>query len=100
VVCELMYDYLYLGTRSPAQNLRLILAPGFLILYLRYKGDARGNKVGTNRPDVQYDKYNETTGKFEHHVVEYDNRQSASTSHGKTIKANDPKAVVELNVLK
>ena len=61
--------------------------------------DVHGNKVGTNRPDVQYNKYDPKTNTWEHHTVEYDNVPANSTKHGKKIKANDPNASVELNIL-
>ena len=47
--------------------------------------DVNGNKVGNNRPDVQYD----YEGK--HYVIEIDNRKRSSTMHEKTIQQNDPK---------
>ncbi len=56
--------------------------------------DVNGNKVGTNRPDVQYDKNGD------HYVVEYDNVPKNSADHGNVIQANDPKAIVDLNLLK
>lgn len=52
-----------------------------------------GEKVGTNRPDIQYDKDGC------HYCVEYDHVPQNSTRHGDQIKANDPKAKVELNLL-
>ncbi|PUA29167.1 MAG: hypothetical protein B0W54_00730 [Cellvibrio sp. 79] len=55
--------------------------------------DKDGNKVGTNRPDVQYDKDGC------HHCVEYDNVPKNSENHGTVIGANDPDAVIELNLL-
>jgi RHS repeat-associated protein len=55
--------------------------------------DVEGNKVGTNKPDVQYDK-----GGC-HHCVEYDTVPKNSTRHGEVIRGNDPKANVDLNVL-
>ncbi len=48
--------------------------------------DIDGNKVGTNRPDVQFDK-NAT-----HHNLEWDNSKAASQKHQKQVNANDPNA--------
>ena len=55
--------------------------------------DVNGNKVGTNRPDIQFDQ-----GGC-HHCVEYDTIPRNSTRHGEVIRANDPKTKVELNQL-
>jgi hypothetical protein len=55
--------------------------------------DVNGNKVGTNRPDLQYDK----SGC--HRCVEYDTVPRNSTRHGDVIRANDPKTKIELNQL-
>jgi hypothetical protein len=55
--------------------------------------DSNGNKVGTNRPDLQYDK-NDC-----HTCVEYDHSARASAEHGRTIRRNDPNANVKLNKL-
>jgi len=55
--------------------------------------DVNGNKVGTNRPDIQYDQ-----GGC-HHCVEYDHVPRNSTRHGDQIIANDPNVKVELNLL-
>ncbi len=55
--------------------------------------DANGNKVGNNRPDIQYDKNGQ------HHNVEYDHSAKNSAKHGKTIKKNDPNSHVELHTL-
>ncbi len=55
--------------------------------------DVSGNKVGTNRPDLQYDK-----GGC-HYCVEYDTVPRNSTRHGNVIRQNDPKVRVELNQL-
>lgn len=55
--------------------------------------DVDGNKVGTNRPDIQYDQ-----GGC-HHCVEYDHVPRNSTRHGDQVRANDPDAQVELNLL-
>ncbi len=56
--------------------------------------DAKNNKVGNNRPDVQW---NDTNGN--HHCYETDRSVSNSIKHGKTIRANDPNAIIELNIL-
>ena len=48
--------------------------------------DVNGSKVGTNRPDVQYD----LNGK--HHNVEIDTTKAGSTGHQNTIPKNDPNA--------
>ncbi|MBK8255998.1 MAG: hypothetical protein IPK82_25440 [Polyangiaceae bacterium] len=52
--------------------------------------NAAGEKVGTNRPDIQYDKDGC------HHCVEFDNRQGNGVQHGNAILKNDPDAAVEL----
>jgi hypothetical protein len=52
--------------------------------------DAKGNKVGTNRPDIQYDK-NGT-----HYCVEFDTNPSNGSRHDAAIQKNDPAANVEL----
>jgi hypothetical protein len=55
--------------------------------------DVNGNKVGTNRPDVQYDQ----NGK--HNCVEFDKCSKRSQAHGQTINSKDPNAVIKLNML-
>ena len=55
--------------------------------------DVNGNKVGNNRPDIQYD----YEGK--HYVIEIDNRKRTSTMHEKTIWQNDPKCEIKLIIL-
>jgi RHS repeat-associated protein len=55
--------------------------------------DANGNRVGTNRPDLQYDQ----SGC--HRCVEFDTVPRNSTRHGDVIRANDPKTKIELNQL-
>ncbi len=52
--------------------------------------DANGNKVGTNRPDVQYDKDGC------HHCVEFDTKPASGARHQDTIQTNDPATNVEL----
>ena len=61
--------------------------------------DVNGNRVGTNRPDLQYDKLNKTTNKWEHHNIEWDYKSSSSQNHQTVIRANDPKAVNEFKML-
>jgi len=53
--------------------------------------DAQGNRVGNNRPDVQYDRDGT------HHNVEYDTNQRSSDRHRPTIERNDPNASNEFN---
>ncbi|MEM6274079.1 MAG: RHS repeat-associated core domain-containing protein [Myxococcota bacterium] len=55
--------------------------------------DVNGNKVGRNRPDLQYDKNGC------HHCVEYDTVPSNSVRHGQVIRGNDSNTAVELNNL-
>ena len=55
--------------------------------------DINGNRVGTNRPDIQYDQ-----GGC-HHCVEYDHVGTNSVRHGQAIRQNDPNTKVELNRL-
>jgi len=55
--------------------------------------DVNGNKVGTNRPDLQYDQ-----GGC-HRCVEFDSVPRNSTRHSDVIRANDPKTKIELNEL-
>ncbi|MBK6935443.1 MAG: hypothetical protein IPH18_00025 [Chitinophagaceae bacterium] len=62
--------------------------------------DVNAKKVGDNRPDVQYDKWNSKTRKWEHHNVEYDNNAKNSKAHGAKINENDKNSVTELNVIK
>jgi hypothetical protein len=56
--------------------------------------DVNGNRVGDNRPDLQYDRCGV------HYCVEYDTIENNSVRHGEVIRANDPNAEVDLNVLK
>jgi hypothetical protein len=49
--------------------------------------DVDGNRVGNNRPDVQYDK----DGK--HHTLEYDRTKSRGDKHREKIEKNDPNVV-------
>ncbi len=56
--------------------------------------DANGNRVGNNRPDLQFDQ----NGK--HTNVEVDNNAVNSEAHGQTIRQNDPQAncvLIKLN---
>ncbi len=52
--------------------------------------DANGNKVGTNRPDIQYDKNGN------HHCVEFDTNPSNGSRHNAVIQQNDPATNVHL----
>lgn len=52
--------------------------------------DINGNKVGTNRPDIQFDKNGQ------HHCVEFDMNPSNGGKHGTVIQGNDPNARVQL----
>ncbi len=55
--------------------------------------DVKGNKVGNNRPDVQYDI-------DEKHInVEFDAKPTNGTKHQQTILKNDPNAIVILNTI-
>ncbi|TBU74089.1 RHS repeat-associated core domain-containing protein [Phytopseudomonas daroniae] len=54
--------------------------------------DVDGGKIGTNRADIQYDKGC-------HYCVEYDHVPKNSVRHGDRIRANDPGAKTELNLL-
>jgi RHS repeat-associated protein len=58
--------------------------------------DNSGNKVGTNRPDVQWD--NTNTGK--HYNVEYDTKKGASQKHKQQVTNNDPNAVNKFWIIK
>ena len=55
--------------------------------------DVNGNRVGSNRPDLQYDQHGC------HNCVEYDNSTTNSFRHGEQIQANDPDTNIELNKL-
>ena len=57
--------------------------------------DVNGNKVGNNRPDVQWD--NKKTGK--HHNHEIDTKKSSSEKHKKQIKKNDKKSKNTFEIL-
>jgi hypothetical protein len=57
--------------------------------------DANGNKVGNNRPDVQW-----TDEDGVRHYKEYDHNPKSSENHGKVISKNDPKGVVEPEIIK
>jgi hypothetical protein len=48
--------------------------------------DANGHKVGTNRPDIQFDQDRH------HYNVEYDTNPKASAGHQTRVTANDPNA--------
>ena len=55
--------------------------------------DVSGKKVGSNRPDVQYDKDGV------HYNVEFDINAKNSSKHGDVIQHNDPNSKVILNVI-
>ncbi len=55
--------------------------------------DKDGNKVGTNRPDIQYDKDGC------HYCIEYDHAPKNRRNHKTFIEANHPEAIIELNLL-
>ena len=48
--------------------------------------DVNGNKVGNNRPDIQFDKNGEHTN------IEYDTNKSSMEHHKKVVTENDPDA--------
>ena len=54
--------------------------------------DINGNKVGTNRPDIQFDK----NGR--HHCIEFDMNPSNGGRHETVIQKNDPNAQVQLRI--
>ena len=56
--------------------------------------DANGNKVGNNRPDLQW-----TDGQGQRHYWEIDSNKSSSNKHGETIKNNDPNGIIHLEIL-
>ena len=56
--------------------------------------DANGNKVGTNRPDLQW-----TDSEGKRHYWEIDRSKSSSIKHGETIQRNDPSGIVHLEIL-
>jgi hypothetical protein len=56
--------------------------------------DKDGNKVGKNRPDIQY---NDEDGV--HHNEEFDYKSSSSQKHEKTIRKNDPNSVIHTTIL-
>ena len=55
--------------------------------------DFNGNRVGNNRPDIQFDQNGQ------HHNVEYDTDPNRSAHHATVIPANDPAAVNEFHIL-
>ena len=55
--------------------------------------DVNGNKVGNNRPDIQYDISNQ------HVNVEFDTKPSNGDKHQRMIKKNDPNAKVILKTI-
>lgn len=62
--------------------------------------DVNGNRVGMNKPDLQFDKFNRVTREWEHHNIEWDFSPRRSQEHGRVIRANDPNSKVELNILR
>ena len=56
--------------------------------------DANGNKVGNNRPDVQFDRDGC------HHCVEYDTKRRNGLRHRDKIRQNDPSTKIELHEVK
>lgn len=56
--------------------------------------DVNGNKVGANRPDLQFDQNGC------HHCVEFDKIPINSGNHGDVIQANDPNAIFEANIIR
>ena len=55
--------------------------------------DVNGNRVGNNRPDIQYD----ING--EHHNIEFDTKEINSNKHNETIRNNDPNSQVHLHII-
>ena len=55
--------------------------------------DANGNRVGTNRPDLQY------TKNGQRYYEEWDTSQARSDAHAARIKANDPSAIVIQHII-
>ncbi|WP_426991253.1 hypothetical protein [Methylomonas sp. CM2] len=55
--------------------------------------DVNGDKVGNNRPDVQYDQDGC------HYCVEFDNNPSNSDKHGNVIRGNDSNVEIILKLL-
>jgi hypothetical protein len=53
--------------------------------------DVKGNNVGYNRPDVQYDLNGQ------HYNVEFDNNADNSFTHFLNIEGNDPSSAIELH---
>jgi len=56
--------------------------------------DVNGNKVGTNRPDVQYDQNGQ------HYNHEVDRNASNSQKHVETIRKNDPNSNITTDIIK
>ena len=53
--------------------------------------DANGNKIGTNRPDLQW-----TDSEGIRHYWEIDKNKNSSVRHGEVIKKNDPNGFIHL----
>ena len=64
---------------EPAFISRLLDSDATEIRKNQVQVDVNGNKVGNNRPDIQYDY------ERKHYVIEIDNRKRTSTMHEKTI---------------
>ena len=56
--------------------------------------DSMGNRVGTNRPDLQW-----TDGNGTRHYWEIDSTVKSSNKHGETILKNDPNGIIHLEIL-
>jgi hypothetical protein len=61
-----------------------------LAIHGQQQVDVNGNKVGTNRPDIQYDQGGV------HDAVELDTIPSNGARHARLIQGNDPVANVRL----
>ncbi len=64
------------------------------------QADVNGARVGTNRPDLQFDRFNRDTSQWEHHNVEWDYNSRQSAYHQEVLPRNDPHAINEFNMLK
>jgi len=68
-------------------------------LFSEQQVDVNGNKVGNNRPDLQYN-FKKSDGSMVHIIVEYDHIKHRSITHGNVIRATDRSAIVVLRMLK
>lgn len=57
--------------------------------------NAQGERVGRNRPDLQYTDKNGIR-----HVIEYDQDPASGAAHAARIKSNDPAAIVTPKTVK